>query len=212
VRRLADGTLEFLGRRDDQLKVRGHRVEPGEVTAALTGRDDVVEAAVTSAGDVLVVHYAGTAAPADLRDHLAGRLPAALVPAAYVHVAALPLLPSGKVDRAALPPPDEEAVVRTAFAAPDGETETALAAAWSTLLGGARVGRDDDFFALGGHSLLAVRLVGEVRAAFDVDFTLADVFANPTLAAMAGRVVDLDLDAFDPAELAALLADLTQER
>ena len=206
-----DGTLEFLGRRDDQLKVRGHRVEPGGLVAMLTARPDVVEAVVTSGADALLVHYAGTAAPADLREHLAARLPAALVPTAYMRVPALPRTSAGKVDRAALPEPDHTAVARAAFTAPDGETETTIAAAWTGLLGGLKVGRDDDFFAVGGHSLLAVRLVAEVRQAFDVDFTVADVFDHPTPAAMAARVLDLDLAAFDPAALAALLGHSTQE-
>ncbi|WP_261720516.1 non-ribosomal peptide synthetase [Streptomyces sp. FZ201] len=208
VRRLADGTLEFLGRHDDQIKIRGYRVEPGEVAATATAHEQVTEARALFTDGTLTLYYAGTAEPADLRAHLRARLPGPMVPAQCVRLPALPLLPSGKLDRTALPAPDKSRPVNSP---PQGETEVALAGLWTELLGTAEPFREDDFFALGGHSLAAVRLTAMVRARFDVDLTLADVFDHPTLAAMALRIVDLGLAAFDPEDLAVLLDELGQE-
>ncbi|GLF92746.1 non-ribosomal peptide synthetase [Streptomyces yaizuensis] len=211
VRRNADGTLEFLGRRDEQIKIRGHRVEPGEIAAAVRACPGVVDAQVVPRDGTLIAYCVGDVEPALLRTRLAARLPAALVPAAYVRLPALPLLPSGKPDRAALPEPAEGDYAQAAFAPPEGETEQELARLWAGLLPTSRIGRDDDFFALGGHSLTAVRLTAAIRRHFDADLTLADVFAHPTLRALALRVVDLELASFDPGELAALLAEAGRE-
>ncbi|WP_330241207.1 non-ribosomal peptide synthetase [Streptomyces sp. NBC_00525] len=208
VRRLPDGPLEFLGRLDDQIKIRGYRVEPGEVAAAATAHDAVTEARVLLTEAALTLYYTGALAPAALREHLRTRLPGPMVPAHCVRLAALPLLPSGKLDRAALPAPE---TVRTAGSPARGETETALAALWTKILGTTEPCREDDFFALGGHSLAAVRLTAMVGAEFDVDLTLGDVFEHPTLMAMALRIVDLGLAAFHPEDLAVLLDELGQE-
>jgi acyl carrier protein len=205
----ADGTLEYLGRTDFQVKVRGFRVEPGEIEARLAEHEGVREAVVVARedapGDRRLVAYVVASAPVEadaLRAHLGARLPEHMVPAAYVALDAFPLTPSGKVDRRALPAPEGEAYARRGYEAPEGETEAALAALWSELLKVERVGRNDDFFALGGHSLLATRLVVHVNRRLDVEVALRDVFEKPVLADLAQHVLDLQLAEFDPEDLA----------
>ncbi|HEX8697018.1 MAG TPA: amino acid adenylation domain-containing protein, partial [Longimicrobium sp.] len=183
-----DGNVEFLGRLDGQVKVRGFRVELAEVEARLAAhpavRDAIVAARGASAGDRrLVAYYVGEPAPAEaLRAHLAEQLPDYMVPAAYVRLEALPLTPNGKVDRGALPEPGGEAYAARAYEPPLGEAEAALAEIWAELLGVERVGRHDHFFDLGGHSLRAMQVVSRVRQALGVEAAVGDLFARPVLA------------------------------
>ncbi|HST59989.1 MAG TPA: amino acid adenylation domain-containing protein [Longimicrobium sp.] len=191
---LPGGTLEFMGRNDAQVKVRGFRVELGEIEARLAQHPEVREAvAVVRAdgpgGDRLVAYYTGGDAGAEaLRAHLSERLPEYMVPAAYVRLPALPLTANGKLDRRALPAPGGDAYARHGYEAPAGGTETALAEIWSELLGVDRVGAHDSFFALGGHSLLAMRVISRVRQVFAVELPPQTLFVAPTVAGMAGRV------------------------
>ncbi|QSX79619.1 non-ribosomal peptide synthetase [Agrilutibacter solisilvae] len=195
---LVDGNIEYLGRNDFQVKIRGFRIEPGEIEARLARCTDVGEAVVIARddanGDKRLVAYvvptpgAAMSVPA-LRGELLQVLPEYMVPSAFVSLASLPLTPNGKLDRKALPAPDQDAVVSRAYEAPEGHVEQALAGIWQELLGLERVGRHDHFFELGGHSLLAVRLVTRVRSALGVDLALRDVFAQPTLAALAHAIV-----------------------
>lgn len=189
VRRRADGTLVFVGRADRQVKLRGHRVEPGEVEAALRRLDGVGDCAVglvEVAGDPrLVAHVAG---PADLdgaalREALAGQLPPYLVPAHIVVLDRLPLTRTGKLDRAALP---AVTAVDTPRRAPRDDRERALLGIWTGLLGVADLGVDDDFFANGGHSLLAATAAATVRRTLGVELSLRELFTHPTVAALAG--------------------------
>jgi amino acid adenylation domain-containing protein len=187
-----DGTIEFLGRNDFQVKVRGFRVELGEVEARLREhpavRDAVVAAREDRPGDTrLVAYWVGAEAVGAeaLRRHAGERLPEYMVPAAYVHLPALPLTPSGKLDRRALPAPDADAFARHAYEAPVGEAEEALGAIWSEVLGVERVGRRDDFFDLGGHSLLAVQAISRIRRVMGVELELGTVFARPVLKELA---------------------------
>ncbi|MFE6775879.1 non-ribosomal peptide synthase/polyketide synthase [Streptomyces sp. NPDC057702] len=195
ARQRPDGTLDVVGRADQQVKVRGHRVEPGEVEAALRAHAWVRDAAVVATaapagGGARLVGY--VVGPADagaleqVRARLADTLPDYLVPALLVPLDALPRTPNGKLDRAALPAPRLDAV---AGRAPTGQREELLAELFARVLGVARVGADDDFFALGGHSLLAARLVAGARAALGLDLSVRAVFESPTvrgLAALAG--------------------------
>ncbi|WP_438011794.1 amino acid adenylation domain-containing protein [Sorangium sp. So ce321] len=186
-----DGELEFIGRDDGQVKVRGFRVELGEVESALAQLPGLDEVAVLLREDVsgdkrLVAYYTGAAALDDdaLRRHAAEKLPAYMLPAAYVRLAALPLTPNGKLDRKALPAPDDSAASNQPFEAPCGEVEERLARIWSELLELPRVGRHDDFFALGGHSLLAVRLIERMRHE-DLHADVTSIFTAVSLAELA---------------------------
>jgi amino acid adenylation domain-containing protein len=186
-----DGQIEFVGRNDFQVKVRGFRVEPGEIElklAAIEGVQDVVViAGEDPAGEKrLIAYYTGTATVQALRKQAQQRLPAYMAPAAYVHLTAFPLTPNGKLDRKALPAPDDAASARRDYEAPQGDVEQALAEIWASLLRQERVGRHDNFFDLGGHSLLTVSLIERMRKA-DLQVDVADLFTAPTLAELALR-------------------------
>jgi amino acid adenylation domain-containing protein len=197
-----DGTLDFLGRADFQVKVRGFRVEPGEVETALLGHPGVREAVVTAAkeaagGHRLVAWYvpegADGPAPADLRLHLRESLPEHMVPSLFVPLSELPLSANGKVDRRALPSPEAVSEADTAPRTPPrNPIEEVIAGIWEDLLGldpqGHPVGVDDDFFHLGGHSLLVIRLLSRLRQAFDADLPVQRVFAAPTVAGLAAAI------------------------
>ncbi|HEU4412266.1 MAG TPA: amino acid adenylation domain-containing protein, partial [Polyangiaceae bacterium] len=186
VRRLPDGRLEFLGRADHQVKVRGHRVELGEVEAALSALPGVRRAAAALRGGRLVAYVSVEGGDvAALERQLRASLPPAFVPSAIVELDDWPLLPSGKLDRARLPDP---ASSRPARVEPRTPAERELAALWRELLGVEQVGSNDHFFELGGHSLLATRLVARVRSAFGVELPLRALFEAPTLAALAARI------------------------
>ncbi|GAA4671904.1 amino acid adenylation domain-containing protein [Streptomyces youssoufiensis] len=195
ARQRPDGTLEVVGRADQQVKIRGHRVEPGEVEAALRADAWVRDAAViaTTAGTPegggarlvgYVVGPADAAALDGLRARLAAALPAHLVPALLVPLEELPRTPNGKLDRAALPAPRFDAVTGRA---PTGQREEVLAGLFARVLGLPEVGADDDFFALGGHSLLAARLAVGARA-LGLDVSVRAVFEAPTVRALAALV------------------------
>ncbi|HEU4883028.1 MAG TPA: condensation domain-containing protein, partial [Longimicrobium sp.] len=179
--------IEFLGRNDFQVKVRGFRIELGEIEARLREHEGVREAAAIARESEgpdrrLVAYWVGDAIEIDeLRAHLSGRLPEHMVPAAYVHLDALPLTSNGKLDRRALPAPEGDAYARRGYEALRGETEQALAEIWGEVLGVERVGRHDHFFEVGGHSLLAVRLISRVRRALGVEVALGAVFERPVL-------------------------------
>ncbi len=195
-RYLADGAVEFLGRMDFQVKVRGFRVEPGEVEAALRLHPGVGEAVVTARDQRLtayVVAQPGMELTAsDLRAFLKERLPDPLVPTSWAFLPALPLTPNGKVDRKALPAPDE---LRSPVpsAAPSTPTEELLATLWAGVLGLDRVGIHEGFFELGGHSLLAIQVVSRVRASFGIELPLQRLFENPTIAGLS-RIIDSATD------------------
>ncbi|HEX2188123.1 MAG TPA: amino acid adenylation domain-containing protein, partial [Longimicrobiaceae bacterium] len=209
ARWLPEGELEFLGRTDHQVKLRGFRIEPGEVEAALLRHPGVAEALVVvredAAGEPRLAAYVGAgdaAIPADgLRAHLAGLLPAHMVPADFVLLPALPRTPNGKTDRAALPAP--EAAAPEVWTAPRTETERGLAALWAEALGRERIGARDHFFRLGGHSLLATRVIAAVWERFGVELPLHRVFEAPTLAGMAAAI-----DGEREAALGRMLAEL----
>nr|AWI62628.1 nonribosomal peptide synthetase [Cystobacter sp.] len=198
ARYLPDGSLEFLGRLDDQVKVRGFRVEPGEVNAVIEHSPIVASSAVVaspdeSGGRRLVAYVALRAqhpgALPELHGYLKQNLPDYMIPAAIVVLERLPLTPGGKIDRRALPPPPAvRPELATRFAAPRTPVEEALAGMWSALLGVDRIGVDDDFFELGGHSLVATRLVSRIRSAFHVELPLRRLFEARTLGALAGVI------------------------
>ncbi len=204
----ADGTIDYLGRNDEQVKIRGFRIEPGEVESAVQGctgvREAVVVAQRTTTGDQRLVAYYTLSDEAltveALKAQLTQRLPASMVPAAYVQLGQIPLTPNGKVDRKALPAPDDSAFVRHDYEAPKTAAEQAIATIWQGLLGIERVGRQDHFFELGGHSLMAIKLIERLRQA---GYTLAvsDLFRQPTLAALAATLTGSDTAMAVPANL-----------
>jgi len=195
VRRRADGTLEFLGRRDRQIKLRGFRIEVAEVERTLMAQPAVRAAAVVvredAPGDRRLVAYAVSEADgSELREQLRRSLPEYMVPSVVVVLDRLPLTPNGKIDVAALPPPDMTTPTAK-FVAPRTPLEEALAAIWVDALQVARVGATDDFFDLGGHSLLATRLVARVRDVLGVELPVGTLFERPTVAALAAWVEEV---------------------
>ncbi|QOQ77658.1 amino acid adenylation domain-containing protein [Pseudomonas poae] len=189
VRWLPDGNIEYLGRNDDQVKVRGVRVELGEIESRLAALDGVAEAVVLVREGRLVAWFTETypLAIETLRAQLQEQLPEALVPVAYVKLDALPLTANGKLDRKALPQPDQAALLSRDYAPPQGEVETTLARIWAEVLQVEQVGRHDHFFELGGHSLLAVSLIERMRQV-GLSCDVRVLFGQPTLAALAAAV------------------------
>ncbi len=184
VRWLADGSLEFLGRIDDQVKVRGFRVEPGEVEAHLAALDEVQAAAVVERDGSLVAFVTGEVDPARARRALAARLPAHLVPSRVVVLDRMPTMTHGKLDRRALPAVVAAPALSTDFVAPRDEVEEILAEAFASVLGVERIGVFDSFFALGGDSILALRAVMRARSR-GLQVTPALVFEHETIAGIA---------------------------
>lgn len=189
-----DGQLVFVGRVDDQLKVRGRRIEPGEVESALLAVDGVAQAVVTEHDNRLVAYVVGTAGARVAAEHLLPplrkRLPSYLVPDVVVGLPHLPTSPNGKVDRAALPVPEGQSAERvTSGRAPNTPTEIQLAALFAEVLGVSSVGVEDSFFEIGGHSLLATRLVARIRDSLKVRLRVQAFFNAPTVAQLA-KVLD----------------------
>lgn len=195
----ADGSIEFLGRTDHQVKVRGFRIEPGEIESVLANHPAVKAARVAVRGTdsetkrilAWIVPHAGQQPdPDDLRSHAEASLPAFMRPEAILSVPSFPLNANGKVDLAALPDPGEQpASVPTAgHTPPQGPTECRVAALWEDLLGRPGIGRDDDFFALGGHSLLALRMFSRINRDFGKSLPLATLIQHPTIAALSAII------------------------
>ncbi|MGH8547623.1 MAG: amino acid adenylation domain-containing protein, partial [Methylococcales bacterium] len=200
-----DGVIEYLGRIDQQVKLRGFRIEPGEIEARLLDHAAVREAVVMlredRPGEPMLVAYlvAGDGvAPAVLENHLREALPAYMLPSAYVFLPALPLAPNGKVDRRALPQPDGVDHCREEYVAPRTAMEEVLAGIWSEVLGLERAGVTDNFFALGGHSLLAVKLIQRLRQTLGVDYPLVSLFQAPTVAEFVAQSQEHVPDAVTP--------------
>jgi surfactin family lipopeptide synthetase A len=200
ARYLPDGRIEHLGRLDHQIKIRGFRVELGEIEAALAACPEVAAAVVVAreqaTGDTRLVAYVvpegATRGPSELRHRLRATLPDYMVPSTFVALDALPLSANGKLDRNALPaPPPAADDGPTSSAAPRTAVEEQVAVIWSRILGADRVGVHDDFFELGGHSLLAVRLLVEVEREFGVEAPLASLVETFTVAGLSSIIEDI---------------------
>ncbi len=196
VRLRMDGNLEFLGRVDNQVKVRGYRIEPGEIEAALLSREGAREAVAVAiedaGGTALVAFVTGSVDAEDLRRHVASRLPEFMVPSRIAVLPELPLTGNGKVDRKELARSWRERIEAGAETEPPALyrtwTEELLAGMFGEVLGLSRVSPTESFFSLGGHSLLATQVVSRVREAFGVEISLRTFFEVPSVAALAARV------------------------
>jgi amino acid adenylation domain-containing protein len=209
VRYLADGNMEFLGRRDNQVKVRGFRVEPREVEAALMQyagvRQGVVVAREDAPGETRLVGYvvgaANTAIDAGaIRDHLREFVPDYMVPSAFVVLEALPLTPNGKLDRRALPAPEGRREA-AGYVAPRTSLEEALATVWAEVLKLDRVGVHDNFFELGGHSLLAMKVCVQSRSILARSIDVSTLFSRPTIAGISEWLEQKSLISRNPARI-----------
>jgi acyl-CoA synthetase (AMP-forming)/AMP-acid ligase II/acyl carrier protein len=193
----ADGEIAFHGRCDDQIKVRGHRVEPDEISAALSRHPAIIQSAVVAEGDgagrqliaYVVPEPQKTPRAGELRDFLAARLPNYMLPTTYVRIPSLPLTPNGKLDKSALPSPSQaNTLASTRYRAPSSPVESRVAAIVETLLGVKGVGVEDNFFLLGGHSLLGTQLVLRLRDAFGAELTLRDLFEAQTIENLSAKI------------------------
>ena len=194
---LADGTVEYLGRADQQIKLRGFRIEPGEIEANLTGHPLVREAAVSVHGEasetqqliayIVRLEDSGSVA-SELQRFLRSRVPEYMIPAVFVELDRLPLLPSGKLDRMALPAPGRDLVKRRLFVEGRTETEIKLSSIWREVLKLDLVSIDDNFFDIGGHSLSGMRVLARMRRDFQVDIPISSLFDRPTIAELALEV------------------------
>ncbi|WP_158274217.1 non-ribosomal peptide synthetase [Chromobacterium sp. Panama] len=211
ARWLADGRIEYLGRGDQQLKLRGYRIETGEIEAALSAQPGIAAAAVAlhhapPAAARLVGYLVPTDGEADtaaLRRALAEQLPEYMIPSAWVSLPALPLTPNGKLDRRALPAPE---LAARAYRAPGTPLETQLAALFAAVLGLPRIGVDDSFFDMGGHSLLTLQLLSRIREELGVELPLASLFTSGTVAEFA-RLVQEAGQAAAPSVLVPIRTD-----
>ncbi|HCB01661.1 MAG TPA: hypothetical protein DEP19_04700 [Anaerolineae bacterium] len=199
ARYLSDGNIEFLGRSDQQVKVRGYRIETGEIEVALAEHPSVQQAVVVArkdnASDATLVAYVVSANPkkeADvnqLREFLRTKLPEYMIPSAFVNLDSLPLTPNGKVDRKALPALSQENLAtRAEYVAPRNADEQAIADICAEVLNLERVGIHDNFFDLGGNSLIATRLIFQMQEHFQVKLPLVKLFENPTIVGLANAV------------------------
>jgi amino acid adenylation domain-containing protein len=212
ARLLDDGNFEFLGRADQQVKIRGIRIELPEIESHLRRHPALEDVAVVdrddAAGGKLLCAYVVTRGPVTasaLREHLLQELPEAMVPTAFAFMKELPRTITGKIDRQALPSPSSADGEDRAYVAPRTKTEEELAAIWISLLGIERAGVDQSFFELGGHSLLATQLLSRIRTVFDVELPLGGLFDAPTLEKIAARVDQMKTDEVlaDPARAGA---------
>jgi amino acid adenylation domain-containing protein len=221
VKRLPDGSLAFLGRVDQQVKIRGLRIELGEIESAMASYPGIgqvcVRAWADDTGEKHLVGYVTTAGsqpePGQLRDHLAQRLPAYMIPAFFVTLPELPLNSSGKVDRRRLPGPDPASAASAVTDAPRSDTERALLhEVLIPLLHNDQVGIHDDFFRVGGNSLQAVQLMSAINRRFSVEIALADFFASPTVAHLATIVDTRRISAMSDDELLDMLENMPDDQ
>ena len=201
ARHRLDGSLDFLGRSDQQIKLHGYRIELGEIERCLNEHPDIDQAAVAVHGSVdtdlrLIAYLVPTTSIAkvnleNMRQYLLRQLPDYMVPGEFVMLDRLPLTPNGKLDRKALPAPDATTATAAAFVAPETPTEQALAGLWQETLRIDRIGANDNFFESGGHSLLAMQLARRIRERFGVELPLQNVLQRPHLKDLAAHIDNL---------------------
>ncbi len=223
VRRLPNGNLEFLGRIDTQVKLRGFRIELEEIEAVLSQHSDIKQVVVIMREDepgnkylvaYLLTRYnptVGVSRSPLLRNFLKTKLPDYMIPVAFVFLEEFPLTSNGKINRRALPAPDaSQRSLDVDFVAPGTPTERELATIWTEVLRLKQVGIHDNFFELGGHSLLATQVISRLREAFSLDFPLRYLFENPTIAELAKKVMVQQIEKAENDTLAQILGEVDQ--
>ncbi|HEY0610184.1 MAG TPA: amino acid adenylation domain-containing protein, partial [Chitinophaga sp.] len=213
ARWLPDGTIQYFGRMDNQVKIRGNRIEPGEIEKAISTFADI-KWAIVAAKEVrnetaLVAYYAAdTAIDKDaLRDYLQEKLPEYMVPGFYLALDHIPLTASGKVDRKALPAITGEDIIKSEYVAPRNEMESMLAKIWEQILGMEQVGIHDNFFRMGGDSILSIRLVSRINKQFDVTLSIGQLYEAGTIAEISELVKDNRNNAGDKDKIKEGIAD-----
>jgi amino acid adenylation domain-containing protein len=201
ARYLPDGNIEFLGRIDDVVKIRGYRVDLGELEAILSKHPQISQAVTTTHGEnakekFLAAYFipvvGQTVTASELRKFLADQLPDYMIPSAFVQMESFPLSPNGKVNRRVLPVPTQDRPeLNQNYIAPQTPTQELLAEIWSEVLGIQRIGIDDNFFHLGGHSLKAIQLIGRIHQTFELDITVRHLFSYPTIRELADVLGEL---------------------
>ncbi|QKQ75847.1 non-ribosomal peptide synthetase [Nostoc sp. TCL240-02] len=218
VRRLPDGNLEFIGRIDTQVKIRGFRIELAEIEATLIQHPEIKQVVVIAQKDepgkkflVAYIVVAKDSSPSSLRNFLKKKLPDYMIPAAFVFLEALPLTLNGKVNRRALPDPDiDQRNLEVDFVLPRTPIEQELATIWIEVMKLKQVGIHDNFFELGGHSLLATQVISRLREVFSLDFLLRYLFENPTIAELAQKVSEQQIEQAENDALAQILKEVDQ--
>ncbi|NET72096.1 MAG: amino acid adenylation domain-containing protein [Sphaerospermopsis sp. SIO1G2] len=219
VRRLADGNLEFISRIDNQVKIRGIRIEPSEIEAALIQYSQIKQVVVIvredQPGNKILVAYLVTDNNSidqqELRNYLKQNLPDYMIPTAFLCLEKLPLTPNGKINHRALPIPNHsQRNLQIEFVAPQTSTEQELANIWSEVLNLKQIGINDNFFEIGGHSLLATQIISRLKETFNIDFYLRYLFEHPTIAELAQKITEQQIQQTENDDLAAILAEVDQ--
>ncbi|MFB2880042.1 non-ribosomal peptide synthetase [Floridanema aerugineum] len=219
IRRLPDGNLEFLGRIDTQVKIRGCRIEIEEIEGVLNQHNNIKQVVVMAREDEPGNKYLAAYLVAkdkeptvsSLRNFLKTKLPDYMIPATFVFLSALPLTSNNKINRRALPAPDiYQRNLEVNFVEPRNSTESELAQIWTEVLRLEKVGIYDNFFELGGHSLLATQVISRLREAFSIDLTLRYLFENPTIAELSQKVIDRQVEQVGDDELNRILGEVNE--
>ncbi|WP_264529199.1 amino acid adenylation domain-containing protein [Flavobacterium sp. N502540] len=196
---LPDGTIAYIGRKDSQVKIRGHRIELGEIEQVLQSQEDIDQCVVITAtvnGDPVIVSYLVSTATIDkqqLRQSLSRELPEYMLPSYYVFLDKFPLTPNGKIDKKALPSVSTEDVIQQEYVAPANEIEEKLVAIWEEVLQKTKIGVSDIFFALGGHSLKATQVISKIQKEFNIKIELKELYKEPTITNLAGYIESIQI-------------------
>ena len=190
----SDGNIELLGRLDEQIKIKGKRIEPAEIAAIMKKLHYIEDCEIVKYKESIAVYYTSAKIKPprseNIKNYLRQKLPAYMIPAYYVRLNKIPLTPNGKLDRQTLPVPTEKQLIKQKYEPPQGITEEKLAQIWQDVLNVRRISRHDNFFNLGGNSLIAIQVLTRTNREFSLAISLKDIFENPTLAAIGKKVED----------------------
>jgi amino acid adenylation domain-containing protein/non-ribosomal peptide synthase protein (TIGR01720 family) len=219
ARWLPEGNIEYLGRMDNQVKIRGNRIELGEIETRLNQHRSVKESVVTviidkSAGISLCAHLVSheTLTTGELRNYLQKHLPDYMIPSYFVQIEKIPLTPNGKVDRKSLPGPDKSLAVTTGYVPPGNEIEKKLVEIWKELLNAKKIGINDNFFELGGHSLLAMNMALSIQTCLGIEIPLGEIFDHPRISEIAGLIQNREEKIKKIEQILTEIESLTEEQ